>query len=222
MSEEPVRVKAHPAFYWLVRNSLSLFCKVYFRFTSHGREHIPPVGDPRGVILAPNHASYLDPPAVGVGSPRHVTFLAKEYLFRAPIFGRCLHWLGCYPIKSQEDDFRSIRQLIRLLRAGHCVTVFPEGTRSQDGKLQKAEPGVGFLAMKSAAAVVPAYIRGSFEAYPRRGRFIRPCKVSIHFGRAFVPAEDPVLRADPDPYGAVSRRILEEIRALKESVEKSS
>lgn len=179
---------------------------------------MPPDSDPRGVILAPNHESYLDPPLVGVATRRQVTYLAKEYLFRAFLVGSILRAINAFPIKSETDDFRSIREIIRLLKAGRCVVVFPEGTRSDDGKLREPEGGVGFLAVKSQAWVVPVYIDGTFEAYPKGAKFFKCRKVGAHFGPAFVPALDKALMAEKDPYMAVSRRIMQDIKSLQEKI----
>ncbi len=203
-------------FYRLVCFVLYIICRLFFRIRYFGTENVPQ--DSRGVILAPNHASYLDPPVLGTALMRPITFLAKDYLFRVFIFGQALRWLGVLPIKSDEkNDFKSIRQLLRALAHGRCIVVFPEGTRSQDGEFQNPESGIGFLAVKSKAWVVPVYIRGTFEAYPRHAKIFRSHPVRAFFGKAFIPGEEPAILSAPDPYQAVGQRIMNEIRALKDS-----
>ena len=162
-----------PWFYTLVRDSLHVFFLLYLRFKTGGLENIP--RDSRGVILAPNHASYLDPPAVAVAIKRHVAFMAKDYLFRKPVLGRALRWLGVLPIKTTKEDFRSVRELIRKLKQGYWIVVFPEGTRSSDGRFKEPEAGIGFLAMKSGAWVVPIYVGGAYEAFPRQSKWPHLC-----------------------------------------------
>ena len=206
-------------FYAFIRVVLFRSYRLFFSFEHRGAENVPPETDPRGVILAPNHSSYLDPPILGISLRRQVTYLAKEYLFRAFFVGWVLRSIGALPIKTQADDFRSIRELIRFLKQGRCVVVFPEGTRSPDGGLREAEGGVGFLAVKSGAWVVPVYIRGSFEAFPRNAKMFRRHPVKVFYGKAFVPAEDKELMASADPYSAVGRRIMDDIKILKEQVE---
>jgi 1-acyl-sn-glycerol-3-phosphate acyltransferase len=98
--------------------------------------------------------------------------------------------------------------------------VFPEGTRSEDGHLKGPESGVGFLAYKSAAYVVPIYIEGSYEAFPKGAKKIRPHKVKIYFGEAFIPAEEPRFKALEEPYGAISAEIMARIAGLKENIHK--
>lgn len=217
---ERFKPAAKPLVYACIKAVLCTGYKIFFAFRHRGSENVPPSSDPRGVILAPNHASFLDPPILGISLKRRVTYLAKEYLFSAAIVGWTLRSIGAYPIRTKTDDFRSIRDLVRILKEGQCVTVFPEGTRSPDGSLRKAEGGVGFLALKSGAWVVPAYIRGSYEAFPKGKKFFRPRPVSIFYGKAFVPAEDKEILAAPDPYQAVGDRIMRDIAALKTEVEK--
>lgn len=208
--------KGSPTIYGLIRLVLFIVYKALFRFKATGAQNVPPASDPRGVILAPNHESYIDPPLTGISLRRRVTYLAKEYLFKHGFVGWVLRSVGAYPIHSDSgNDLRSIRDLVRFLKAGHCVTVFPEGTRSPDGELQKAEGGLGFLAVKSGAWVVPIFIDGTFEALPRDAKKIKPHPVTIRFGKAFIPAEDPAILSAPDPYQAVGDRIMEEIRQLK-------
>lgn len=205
-------------FYKLVRSVLLIIYRVSFRFKHYGSANVP--ADERGVILAANHASFLDPPALGLPLTRHVTYLAKEYLFNVFVLGTALRWLGCLPIKSdRNDDFKSIRQLLRMLELGRCIVVFPEGTRSLDGNLKDVEGGVGFLAVKSKAWVVPIYIRGTFDALPRGGKFFKCRPVEVHFGKAFIPALDESLKGHENHYLAVSRKIMDDIRNIKKAVE---
>src|SRR3989338_1550640 len=195
-------------FYKLIRTALFIAYRVFFDFKYFGHERVPSEDDRRGVILAPNHASYLDPPILGISLKRQVTYLAKEYLFKNWFVGLVLRGIGAFPIRTRTDDFRTIRELIRVLKEGRCGVVFPEGTRSPDGVLREAEGGVGFLAAKSAATVVPVYIRGTFEAFPRGVNFFKCKPVEAHYGHPFVPAEDAALMGEEDPYAAIGLRIM--------------
>lgn len=202
--------------YDLIRLVLFIFYKAAFRFRHYGSENVPPE-DGRGLIITPNHASYLDPPLIGISLKRRVTFLAKEYLFKNLIVGTVLRTVGAFPIKSEKDDFKSIRDLIRILKGGRCVVVFPEGTRSPDGNLQAPEGGVGFLAIKSRSWIVPVYLRGTYDAFPRHAKFFKPGPIDVFYGTPFVPADDAAIMASPDPYLAVSQRILNEITRLRDA-----
>lgn len=205
-------------FYRFIRAVLYIVYRLLFRFRYFGSEKVPQQKDPRGVILAPNHASYLDPPLLGISLKRRVTYLAKQYLFEHGFVGWVLRNIGCYPIKSESaSDFRSIRDLIRILKQGACVVVFPEGTRSEDGNLKDPEGGIGFLAVKSGAWVVPVYIKGSYEAFPKGAKKPRPAKIEVHYGEPFLPAQEAG-DGTVDHYLAVSRQIMDKIRGIKESL----
>jgi 1-acyl-sn-glycerol-3-phosphate acyltransferase len=156
-----------------------LFCKLYCRLSIRGREHIPAEG---GVILACNHVSNLDPIVLGVGSQRHVGFMAKRELFAVPFLGRLLKLLLVIPLKRESADRSAIKESIRRLRQGHVVALFPEGTRVKPEEVVAAKAGVGFLAQTLGVPVIPAYIRGTDAAWPRGAVFPRPHTVAITFG----------------------------------------
>lgn len=211
--------KGSAAFYGFIRAVLYSIYRLFFSFRYQGVQNVPPDTDPRGVILAPNHASFLDPPILGISLKRRVTFLAKDYLFKNFIVGAVLRGVGAYPIKSGADDFRSIRDLVRILKAGKCVVVFPEGTRSADGNFKNAEGGIGFLAMKSGASIVPVYIEGSYKAYPKGAKFFKCSPVKAYFGKPFVPSLDEEFSKMESPYQAVADRIMVEIKKIKHDVD---
>jgi 1-acyl-sn-glycerol-3-phosphate acyltransferase len=203
-------------FYACIKAVLYTVYRVLFRFRSYDVQNVPH-HETRGIIFAPNHASYLDPPVIGISTKDPITYLAKEYLFKPPVFGSALRWLGVLPIKSEKDDFKSMRNLIRLLQGGARTVVFAEGTRSPDGELQKVEPGIGFLALKSNAVIVPTYIKGSFEAYPRGVKWPRWFKpVRVYYGKPFVPSEYESIAKSENPYAETAQKILREIKILKE------
>ena len=207
--------------YRIVRFVLYILFKVLFGFRHFGSEKVPKPSDSRGVILAPNHASYLDPPAIGIALERQVTFLAKDYLFKHWLVGWVLRNIDAYAIKSDSgNDFRSIRGLVRILKEGACIAVFAEGTRSEDGQFREPEDGLAFLAMKSGAWVVPVYIEGSFEAFPKYAKSIRRHQVRTHFGEPFIPAQMKVEGEGAEVYRTVSKRIMTEIAQLKANLDK--
>ena len=216
MSRAKSQLGGSDFFYALIRAVLYILYKLFFRFQVSGVQKVPPVTDPRGVILAPNHASYLDPPITGISLKRRVTYLAKEYLFKHWFVGFVLRNIGAYPIKSDSgNDFRSIRDLVRILKSGHCVTVFPEGTRSETGQMKEPESGIGFLAMKSGAWVVPIYIEGSDAAFPKGAKGFKCRPIRAEFGDAFIPADNKEWSESND-YTAVSQDIMRRIKEIKD------
>ncbi|OIO38931.1 MAG: hypothetical protein AUJ71_01900, partial [Candidatus Omnitrophica bacterium CG1_02_49_16] len=155
MSVEKV-IKPSLAFYKLMQVVLFAFYRTFFDFKYYGANNVPE--DSRGVIFTPNHASFLDPPIFGISLKMQIHYLAKEYLFKVFGLKHPLYWLGVLPIKSESDDIRSMRMVIRALKEGKRLVIFPEGTRSVDGQFRDVEAGAGFIAVKSGAYVMPAYI----------------------------------------------------------------
>lgn len=207
-------------FYRFIRVVLFILYKAFFRLRATHTELVPKEGDGRGVILAPNHASYLDPPIMGVTLERRVTYLAKDYLFKHWFVGWVLRNIGAYPIKSGDgNDFRSIRDLVRILKQGAVVTVFPEGTRSETGHFKEPEGGIGFLAVKSGAWVVPVYIKGSYDAFPKGAKGFKCRPIEVHYGVPFIPAENPEwAKGGDEGYQAVGKKIMADIAAIKDKV----
>jgi len=173
----------HYKIQWLL---LRILARSYFRVKFIGTEHIPPTGL---VILAANHCSYLDPLMVGLGLTRQISFLAKQELFRIPLLGMWLRWVGVFPVARGEGDMKALRTSLRLLKEGAVILLFPEGTRSQDGRLQKLETGVSWLAIQSGVPVLPVYIAGTNRAMPRGAWFPRLCKVIVDYGEVLMPPE---------------------------------
>ncbi|MGZ0086143.1 lysophospholipid acyltransferase family protein [Caldibacillus thermoamylovorans] len=139
----------------------------FYRIQTIGIEQFPKEG---GVLLCANHISNLDPPVVGITAPRPVRFMAKEELFRTPLVKTLVHHLRAFPVKRGMNDRQALRMGLEVLKQGEVLGIFPEGTRSKDGRLQKPLPGVGFFALRTDAAVVPCAIIGPY-------RPLRPLKV---------------------------------------------
>lgn len=176
-----------------------------------GLENIPEEG---GVILAANHISNWDPPVAAAFVPRNVCYMAKEELFRIPLFGRAIRALGAFPVRRGASDRAAIRKAINLLSDGACLGVFPEGTRSRTGALGKAEPGLALLAVKSGAPVVPAAIVGTNRIFSKGCFFPR---VEIRYGK---PLTFTAERADRAAMQAFSDRVMAEIGKLLEEPQK--
>jgi len=141
------------------------FAKKIFRFQFkmmgwkvQGMENIPAEGP---VILAVNHNSLWDPLVAGSSLSRKVSFMAKEELFSIPILGNIFIKLGAFPVKRGKGDMNAMRQSLAILKEGRVLGLFPEGTRSKDGKTQKGLPGMVFLMEKSKASVVPIKMFGT-------------------------------------------------------------
>ena len=129
--------------------------KNFFKCKIVGVENIPST---KGVIIAANHISLWDPPLIGTFLPRKINFMAKEELFDIPIIGYIIKRLNAFPVKRGTADRVAIKKAISLLKSGECLGLFPEGTRSKDGKLGEAEAGMALIAIKADVTVVPTAV----------------------------------------------------------------
>jgi 1-acyl-sn-glycerol-3-phosphate acyltransferase len=164
--------------------------KAYFRCRVYNAERVPLKG---GVILASNHASYLDPPLVGAGLRRLVNFLARENLFGMPVIGWVLRQWEVVPVDRDGGGAVGLRAILDRLLSGGAIVLFPEGTRTHDGKIQPVRAGIGLTVLKSTAPVVPVRVFGMFEAYGRHLRLPRPYRVAVKYGQ---PMRFEQLRAE--------------------------
>jgi len=198
--------------YYISRAIFEMLMRLLFRIRVSGTEHIP---SPPFIITS-NHASLLDPPLVGIACKKYqVDFMAKKELFDAPILGSWTRNVGCIEVRRGENSVKSLKEAIRRLREGHVVGIFPEGTRSSDGSLQEAKRGIGFLIGRAAVPVVPVYVEGSAEAFPK-GKGICPgTTVSISVGRPIMPDEFAAVEGEKRDYEAIAGMIMDRIAAIK-------
>ena len=176
--------------YFLGWSFFRLSFRLYFRWKVIDPENVPATGP---VILASNHASFLDPPLVGAAANREINYLARESLFRFPGIGWLLRKVNAVPVDREGGGAAGLRAIFDRLLKGGAIILFPEGTRSPDGTLQKAKSGIGLTVIKSEAPVVPVRVFGTFEAYSRHHAIPRPRKVAVQFGK---PLDFAVLRAE--------------------------
>ena len=194
------------------------FYKFYFGWRVYNPERVPLSGP---VILAANHASYLDPPLVGAGLRRDINYLARENLFEVPVLGWILRRWNSVPVDREGGGARGLKAILERLLAGGAIILFPEGTRSKDGRLQPARSGIGLTVIKSTAPVVPVRVFGTYEAYGRHLRVPRPKRVAVKYGRPLNFAE---LRAEARSCSkarlkAIYQQVADEIMAAVAKLE---
>jgi 1-acyl-sn-glycerol-3-phosphate acyltransferase len=184
----------------------------FFRGEVRGQENIPAQG---GFIVAANHASLLDPPAVGCHIPRQLAFFARKSLWKPGFASWWLDAVGTIPVERDSgSDITAIKRVLQTLRDGRPIIMFPEGTRSPDGRLQPAKPGVGMFACRAGIPVLPARIFGSAEAFGR-SRGLRPgTPIDIVYGRVLQPQDFDDPAAGKERYQRASERIMLAIAAL--------
>ncbi|MDB6036449.1 MAG: plsC [Verrucomicrobiales bacterium] len=200
---------------WLL---FRLLYRTYFRWQVFNAERVPLTGP---VILASNHASFLDPPLAGSGVNRAINYLARDTLFRYPGIGALLRSWNAVPVDRDGGGASGLKSILDRLLAGGAIILFPEGTRTRDGKLQNAKSGIGLTVIKSSAPVVPVRIFGTFEAYGRHLKIPRPARVIVKYGQ---PMHFEALRTEaktcPKPrvkqiYQEVADQIMERIASLR-------
>ncbi|HVT27873.1 MAG TPA: lysophospholipid acyltransferase family protein [Lacipirellulaceae bacterium] len=176
--------------------------QVWFRYRFIGKGHVPVNGP---VLLVSNHQSHLDPVLVGLACPRQLKYLARQGLFFWP-FSLWIRSLGAVPIDRERGAIGGIRVTLDLLKRGNAVLVFPEGSRTPDGKLHEFLSGFCLLARRGGAAIVPVAIEGAFGALPRGSAFARPHPITLAFGPA-VTKEQAASLTDDELTAMVERRI---------------
>ncbi|OMP65877.1 lysophospholipid acyltransferase family protein [Domibacillus epiphyticus] len=147
-------------FYTIAKTVVKMVLTPAYRIQVTGLENFPKEG---GVLLCANHIDNLDPPVVGITSKRPVRFMAKEELFRTKWTEKLMHGLNAFPVKRGMSDREALRSGLKMLKEGQVLGLFPEGTRSKDGKLGKGLAGAGFFALRTEAAVVPCAVIGPYK-----------------------------------------------------------
>jgi 1-acyl-sn-glycerol-3-phosphate acyltransferase len=199
-------------YYFTVYHFTRFIARVFFRYRVIHRERIIQNGP---VILAMNHQSYLDPPLAGIACDRAIYFLTRKALLDVPVLGWILPKLNVVPVDQEGNDRSALKAVIRILRAKHCTIIFPEGSRTLDGNLQPALPGIGLVIAKTLAPVVPMRIFGAHEALPRGRATLRFCPITIVVGESihFTPAD--IEPGGRDIYQKLGQRVMDAIAALR-------
>ena len=201
--------------YWTVWIIVRAGARLLFRLQVSGQDHIPRTG---GVLIAANHTSYLDIPILGCALPRQASFIGRMDLFSG-IVGTILRYLGWIPIRRERVDRKAFDEAVGRLKAGRVVVIYPEGSRSPDGRLQPGKPGIGMIAAAAGCPVVPALLEGTYEALPPGASWIRvrPIKVvfgqPIDFSAVLEPENEDTKKV---VYQQMSEEIMDRIAALQE------
>ncbi len=194
------------AAYRISHGAVAPLSKLLWRPTVTGTQNVPRTG---GVLLASNHLSFIDSFAIPIVAPRPVVFLAKSDYFTGPGVGGAIRrgffeGIGAVPVDrhSSRAAQESLDAALEVLRAGRGFGIYPEGTRSRDGRLYKGRAGVAWLALTAGVPVVPVGLVGTDEVMPIGSSFPRLARVRVTFGT-------PI---SPEPYAAMpagqARRLL--------------
>lgn len=160
------------------------FCVLFFQPRTFNPTYIPKKG---GFLLVSNHQSFVDPMFSATPISRQCCFAARDSLFKIPFFGRFVHSFNAIPLKRGQADLTAMKIFIEKLRDGFGLVLYPEGTRTSDGKIAEIKPGFCLLARRTNVPVIPAVIDGAFERWPRHKKFFSPGKVFVIYGKPIPP-----------------------------------
>ena len=197
--------------YWFCYTLSGLAAKTVFSYRAFGQENIIEEGP---AIMAANHQSYLDPPLVGITCRNELYFLARKTLFEKKLLGSLISRVNALPVDLSRGDLTAVRTIINLLKEGHRTVIFPEGTRSLDGNIQQARPGIGMIIAKTLVPVVPMRIFGSFEAWPKGGK-IRPHRITVVVGKPIRFVKEDFGGNNRESYQKISEQVLATIAAIQ-------
>ncbi len=155
----------------IVKSAIYIYCKIVYGMKIEGKENIPKQGP---IIIAGNHRSFLDPPLIEVTCGRYTRFLAKEELTKSKFLAFLGKVFDAILVKRDSKEVKALKESMQTLKNGHCLALFPEGTRNGIEKGEKAKAGVAFFAVRSGAKVIPCGIKGG-----KKGEW----KVTIKYGK---------------------------------------
>jgi 1-acyl-sn-glycerol-3-phosphate acyltransferase len=202
-------------FYWPGTAICGFLARVLWGARVEGDELIPRTG---AFILVSNHCSNLDPEilgwAIGKRTNRLIHFMAKAEMRSWPVLGWLASQSGVYFVRRGEGDRAAQRFSLEALAAGRPIAMFPEGTRSRDGRMKTGKPGSALLAMRSGAPLLPVGISGTHRLFPGRTRIPHPSRIVIRIGEPFTLPHLPEGRLDRAALAEGTERIMAAIEAL--------
>lgn len=167
------------------------------------------------LLIAVNHSSFFDPPLAGICSRRGVFYLARKTLLKWPFFGPLFPAMNVIPVERDGNDMSALREVIKKVKEGNAVLLFPEGTRSLDGDLQPARAGIGLVIAKTGAPVLPMRIFGAYEAFPKKARRFQLSQISVVIGEPIHFSVEEISDTSRETYQLLSNRVMDAIGALK-------
>ena len=198
-------------FYRFAQYVSCFYFKAFHRLEVHGIKNVPQSGS---FILASNHSSYFDPPALGCRLPRNLHYFARDSLFFWPL-GLLIRNLNSIPVNRSQLDIATLKRVLKVLKGGDPLLLFPEGTRSADGNLGEGKKGIGLLLAKSQVDVLPARVTGGNKVlgkgmlFPRIGR-----KLVVEYGTLLkIDTLDPG-KSDTNRYEIIANKVLAEINRI--------
>jgi 1-acyl-sn-glycerol-3-phosphate acyltransferase len=181
-------------FYWRFLRFLCRWATIlHLKVRVHGVRNVPRQG---AVLLVCNHQSHMDPVLVSMALPRESCYMARDSLWASKWFGKLITSLNAFPVKRNTADLGAIKESLRRLKQGMSLVVFPEGTRTPDGRIHPMFPGLASIARKAGVPIVPVLIDGMYQAWPKGSPLPKSGNVIIRYGEMIQPAEYAALSAE--------------------------
>lgn len=197
--------------YGVAKSAVSPVASVLWRPTVEGAHHVPRQG---GVLLASNHLSFIDSVVIPLVAPRQVRFLAKaDYFTGSGVKGTASRlWfttMGMIPVEREDSQAaaKSLELALQVLSAGEAFGIYPEGTRSRDGRLYRGHPGAAYLALTAGVPIVPVGLVGTDDVQPVGDNRVHRARVTVRFGKAIDPRE----RWAGVPAGRARRELTDQV-----------
>ncbi len=200
------------SFYKIILFLVYWFFKIMYRHKIYGAESFYP----GAAILAANHVSFYDPPLLSISTPYEVHFLARKTLFDVPVFSALIRRLNAHPVSGKAQDVAVFKTVVRLMKQGKKVIIFPEGRRSKNGVLQPIKPGISVFISRTGAAVIPAYLHGTFSVWPSKKKFPKL------FGKTACVFGKPIHFSSSATQEEVASQIEASILSLKDWYERGA
>jgi 1-acyl-sn-glycerol-3-phosphate acyltransferase len=198
--------------YWLGYTLFKNIARGLFNYRVIGKEKLQVEG---GALIVCNHASFIDPPIVGVAFDEEIYFLARKSLMTNPIAKAVYLAWNSVPVDQDRPDMTSLKNIIKLLKQGQKVLVFPEGERTLDGEMKTGEPGVGLIVSKAGVPVIPVRLFGAREALPRNKAFMQPEEITLVVGDLWHFDPSKYTETGKNLYKKISQDLMGEIAQLQ-------
>jgi len=198
-----------------IKGFFFITAKIFFQVSFYGKENIPQQGP---LLIASHHASFLDPVIVSLGLKEPICFLARASLFRPPL-GWIISILFAYPLRREGGDLAALKSAQELLKNGRVVLLFPEGTRSKDGRVDSFKPGIGLLALRAAVPILPVYLQGTYDSWPRQRKLPRLAKVRVFYGPVLQPEEFQDYPRNREGFDQITRELERRVKNLEKMAE---
>lgn len=199
------------ALYHVVRTVIVVFCRLFWRETVEGLEHVPKTGP---FILSPVHRSNIDTPLVAAVTRRRLRYMGKQEMWKFKASAAFFTAMGGFPVHRGAADREALRKCVDVIESGEALVIFPEGTRRSGPVVEDMFEGAAYVATKTGAPIVPVGIGGSEAAMPKGAKFLKPVKVHLVIGAPLVPETTEPGKAPRRAVRDLSERLQAELQRL--------